>query len=188
MEISQEMNNTHVELTKEQRREIYDKNIYGVDRNMKARFWKPKWSSAEEVAEKIQKYFDDCDANEEPYLITGLALALDTNRMTLLNWQRMETDWGLEYGSLPEGHVEIISDLIKYAKAKCEHYGAKGLIKGTINPAAAIFNLKSNYRWIDKNELDITSDNKQMAVGGIQIVMPESVIGIDEESQKLLED
>lgn len=177
-----ELNNTTKELTKEERRAIYDMNVYGVDRNDKARYWKPKWSSPEELAEKIGAYFKKCDEEEEPYLITGLALALDTNRMTLLNWQRMEQDRGTEFASLPKEDIIEMSNLIKYAKAKCEHYGAKGLIKGTINPAAAIFNLKSNYKWIDKSELDITSGNNPLDnTRSINIVMPESMLGIESE-------
>ena len=99
----------------------------------------------------------------------------------------MEQDRGTEFASLPKEDIIEMSNLIKYAKAKCEHYGAKGLIKGTINPAAAIFNLKSNYKWIDKSELDITSGNNPLDnTRSINIVMPESMLGIEESAEETI--
>lgn len=135
-----------------------------------------KFESAEELAEKIDAYFADCDQHVEdinewlearekdgklkkdenglnylveithkvmtkqiPYTITGLALALDTSRETLLQY---------------EGRPEFV-DTIKKAKDKCHNYVENSLL--TSNPTGAIFNLKNNYGWKDKTESEITN-------------------------------
>lgn len=98
-----------------------------------------KFQSVKELQAKIDDYFSTCDLGEEPYTITGLALALDTSRETLC-----------EYEERPE-----FVDTIKSAKGKCEKQIEVMALKGKYNPAFAIFNLKNNYGWKDKNESEI---------------------------------
>jgi len=74
-----------------------------------------------------------------PYTITGLALALDTSRETLLEYEERE---------------EFV-DTIKKAKDRCHNYVENSLL--TSNPTGAIFNLKNNYGWRDKTEQDLTT-------------------------------
>lgn len=85
-----------------------------------------------------------------PYTITGLALALDTSRETLLDYQDKEE----------------FSDTIKKAKIKCQNYVEKSLL--TNNPAGAIFNLKNNYGWKDKTETDLTTDGERIGLSAEQ--------------------
>lgn len=95
----------------------------------------PKYTSKEEIEFKINKYFFECDTNDEPYTITGLAIALDMSRQDLINYSKKEEFF----------------DTIKKAKMKCENYLEKKLI--TEGPATGIiFNLKNNYGWKDKQE------------------------------------
>lgn len=79
-----------------------------------------------------------------PYTITGLALALDTSRETLLNYEERDEFF----------------DTIKKAKDRCEHYNEQMLFSTT--PTGTIFNLKNNYGWKDKTETDVTSNGEQM--------------------------
>lgn len=96
-----------------------------------------KFGSVEEMQEKIDAYFEECDVKEDPYTITGLALALDTSRETLLDYEDKDE----------------FSDTVKKAKLKCENYAEKFLFKGK-NVVGSIFNLKNNYkRWVDKQEI-----------------------------------
>ncbi|MFC0235502.1 terminase small subunit [Fictibacillus phosphorivorans] len=96
-----------------------------------------KFRTVEEMQEKINAYFEECDKNEDPYTITGLALALDTSRETLLDYEDKDE----------------FSDTVKKAKLKCENYAEKFLFKGK-NVVGSIFNLKNNYkRWVDKQEI-----------------------------------
>lgn len=102
-----------------------------------------KFQSVQEVVDKIQAYFDECtskayqDVNGiwhfEPLTITGLALALDTTRQGLLNYEEREEFY----------------DTIIRAKTVVENYAEKKLFGST--PTGAIFALK-NYGWRDKVE------------------------------------
>lgn len=136
-----------------------------------------KFKSAEELQEKIDAYFDNCDPHKEtitewvtardksgkvlldknglsylveithnvmteqkPYTITGLALALDTSRRTLLDYKYRDDEF---------------SHSLKRAKDKCESYVESRLFEN--NPTGPIFNLKNNYGWKDKTEVDNTN-------------------------------
>ena len=107
-----------------------------------------KFESVEELKEQIDSYFKACDEKVvgfdkegepilgEPYLVTGLALALDTSRQTLCNYEKQEG-------------YEAYFDTIKNAKLKCEHYAEKKLYVSN-NVTGIIFSLKNNYGWRDK--------------------------------------
>lgn len=110
-----------------------------------------KFETVEKLEEMIESYFVNCDQEKEPYTITGLALWLDTNRETLLNYEER-----------PE-----FFDTIKRAKLKCENWVEKGLLKNQVNATAGIFNLKNNYGWKDKTETDITTDGDKIETGVI---------------------
>ena len=96
----------------------------------------PKWTDPKEVQTLIDAYFDECDEKEEPYTITGLALALDTDRHTLINYENKDEFF----------HT------IKKAKHKCENYAEKQLYRHS-QVAGVIFNLKNNYGWKDAQEI-----------------------------------
>lgn len=97
-----------------------------------------KFSSPEELEEKVEAYFAHCDENNEPYTISGLALALDTTRCVLLDYEGKDG----------------FSNTIKMAKAKCEAFAEKRLY-GNGQVAGAIFNLTNNYeRWSNKQDVN----------------------------------
>lgn len=129
-----------------------------------------KFKSIKELEKKINKYFKSCwrqkidrDGNLvfhkdktgkvtkkkvmeqfKPYIITGLAVALNTTRETLLDYEEKTR----------------FSDTIKRAKGICEGYAEESLFIGK-NPTGAMFNLKNNYsRWKDRTETDLTSGGK----------------------------
>ena len=47
-----------------------------------------KYKNVEELQKGIDAYFEECDAKGEPYTVTGLALALDIDRSTLLRYEK----------------------------------------------------------------------------------------------------
>ena len=105
-----------------------------------------KFKSVKELQKKIDAYFASCKKDKEPLTITGLALALDTSRETLM-----------EYGEREE-----FVDTIKKAKLKIEHaYELRNIKREN---AGDIFALK-NFGWKDKTESDVT-------LGGSINVMP----------------
>lgn len=97
-----------------------------------------KFPTVEDLQQKIDIYFASLVNDEglqiRPALITGLALALDTSRETLLNYASRD-----EY-----------FDTVARAKLKCECYAEEQLFVGR-NPSGAQFALK-NYGWKDTHE------------------------------------
>jgi len=121
-----------------------------------------KFKTVEELQKKIDAYFDSCWEERDirntegavlgkqkvqtmPYTITGLALALDTTRETLMDYEEKD------------GY----SDTIKMAKLRCQNFAEQQLFTGK-NAAGPIFALK-NYGWRDKIENELTGkDGKDL--------------------------
>lgn len=99
-----------------------------------------KFQSVESLQKQIDAFFVECDAKGDPYTITGLALALDTTRQMLCEY---------------EDRAEF-QDTIKKAKARVENYAEKRLYAG--QPTGPIFALK-NFGWSDKQELETYGKN-----------------------------
>ena len=78
-----------------------------------------------------------------PYSVTGLALALGTNRETLRDY----------------GKKDNFSDTVSRAKTIIQNYVEEGMLLGDIAPIAGSFNLKNNFGW--KDRLDLTSDDEK---------------------------
>lgn len=125
---------------------------------------KPKYGSAEEMAERIEKYFTECEGrpltDEEgnvitdkygqpvivgahPPTVTGLALALGfKTRQTLLNYQARSA---------------AFNDILTVAKSRCEEYAERRLYdRDGVNGAK--FSLMNNFKgWRDKPAEDNSS-------------------------------
>lgn len=130
-----------------------------------------KFKSVEELQIKIDEYFKSCWRQKldmwgnpifikddkgkktkervmeqfKAYTVTGLAVFLDTSRETLIDYQGKKK----------------YSDTIKRAKERCQSYSEEFLYTGK-NPAGAIFNLKTNFGYQDKQELDVTSKGQKV--------------------------
>jgi len=105
-----------------------------------------KFKTVAELQQAIDAYFEDMKTVlytnaegvpiYEPLTITGLALALDTTRQTLMEYQERD---------------EFV-DTIKKAKTRIENYAEKRIFGNA--PTGAIFALK-NYGWRDKTENEL---------------------------------
>lgn len=104
-----------------------------------------KFETLQELKDKIDAYFADTPKDE--WTITGLALALDTSRQTLINYEDKEEFF----------------DTIKRAKLIVENGYEIDLKKS--GRTGTIFALK-NFDWKDKNETDITSGGKVIPIYG----------------------
>lgn len=102
-----------------------------------------KWTTPAQLQADIDKYLDETPKDE--WTITGLALALDTYRQTLLNYEEKD---------------EFV-DTVKKAKQRIENSYEIDLKKH--GRSGTIFALK-NFDWKDKTETDITSDGKALTV------------------------
>ena len=84
----------------------------------------------------IDEYFRECDTNNEPYTVTGLALALDMTREGLIHY----------------ANKDGFTDTIKKAKQRVEAYIEKKMYGN--NVTGLIFNLKNNFGWVDRQEIE----------------------------------
>lgn len=163
-----------------------------------------KFQSVQELQEKIDAYFAECDPHmfeseewevvrnsdgtkvkdengydklalikrkrmtgQVPYTVTGLALALDTTRETLIDYENGNRDLG-EDDENYDPDVAKFSDTIKRAKEKIHNYLEKNL--NSPSPTGTIFNLKNNYGWKDKTETDITSGGEKIQGAMIEFI------------------
>jgi len=121
-----------------------------------------KWKTPEELQEKIDAFFKECDEKKLPYTITGLCLMLDTTRATLMHYQDcFEIDWlKREDDETKRKYVNAI----KRAKAKCENYAEIQLLDPNCkkSPIGSIFALK-NYGWADTQHI-VTTDSNNIKV------------------------
>jgi hypothetical protein len=124
----------------------------------------PKFTSAVDMQIAIDKYFADCDphvadftyikthkdgsqteevikkiTDQKPYTMSGLALALDMDRKTLLNYSKKDEFF----------------PTVKKARDKVEAYVESLMLKSNGVVAGVIFNAKNNFDWKDKQETDV---------------------------------
>lgn len=97
-----------------------------------------KFKTAKEMQEVIDAYFSECLADEKPPTVSGLAFALDMATETLRAY----------------GEKDGFSATVKRAKQRVEIALEQRL--DAASPVGAIFNLKNNFGWKDKTEVDNT--------------------------------
>ena len=100
-----------------------------------------KFKTPKELENAIEAYFETTPKDE--WTITGLALALDTTRQTLINYEEKDK----------------FLDTIKRAKLKIENGYEIDLKKH--GGSGTIFALK-NFDWSDKTEVDHTTKGKEL--------------------------
>ena len=115
-----------------------------------------KFATVKELQEQIDDYFNETP--KEEWTITGLALALDTSRKVLVEY---------------EGRDEY-SNAIKKAKMKVENGYEIDLKKH--GRSGTIFALK-NFDWKDKQETDITTGGEKI------FIMPHELINKHENNE-----
>lgn len=102
-----------------------------------------KYKTQEELQAGINAYFEDCDKREKPYTMSGLALSLGIDRTTLIRY----------------GDRDSYATLIKEAKQRVECQLEENALTNKANATFTIFNLKNNYGWKDKVEIESEKSN-----------------------------
>ena len=104
-----------------------------------------KYETPEDMQVAIDKYFKEIDEHNKefpleriPYTVTGLAMALDMTRRTLLDYCEKS---------------DAFSHTIKKAKLKVEEFNERQLYRNT-QVTGVIFNLKNNFGWEDAQKID----------------------------------
>jgi hypothetical protein len=119
----------------------------------------PLYNNCMDMEAACELYFETCDEGELidhvlktgevvklrrpiPYTMTGLALALGfCDRQALWNYKERN-----------EGSENFV-DTIKRARARIEEQRSRQLLDGS-NPVGKIFDLKNNFGWVDKHEVE----------------------------------
>lgn len=118
----------------------------------------PLYDSPEKMQDVIDEYFAECDNRikeihtkegdsvgvnvPEPYTMSGLAYALGMSRQTVIDYKNKD---------------EFL-DTIKRARARVERDVERRLMEGTTGAAGPIFNLKNNFSWRDKSEVESSGE------------------------------
>lgn len=105
-----------------------------------------KFKNVKALQKAIDEYFEECRKTGEPLTVTGLALALNTTRDTLMDYEKKD------------GY----SDTVKRAKLMIENAYEKRLIER--GNGGDVFALKQ-FGWSDKQEVNIgNKDDKGFEV------------------------
>lgn len=112
-----------------------------------------KFRDPEQLKNEIEEFFIECKEENKVPTITGLAVKLDTTRRTLLDYENQIVK------TLDENIKKEISHTIKKAKARIESEYEQALMDRG-KTTGAIFTLKNNYGWADKQEIVTTTNNK----------------------------
>jgi len=111
----------------------------------------PKYNSVEELQEVIESYFSelvmeiDGKIISKPRTMSGLARALGMSRQALCDYS----------------HKDEFLDALKEARQRVEEDVETRLMSG-VAATGCIFNLKNNFGWRDKTEMDHTTNGKEI--------------------------
>ena len=124
----------------------------------------PKFQDPDELEKKIADYFEDCDKNDKPYTVTGLAYSIGISVQQLRNYKTAVDD--IRFLTQLDDDVKAqLSLIVKRAYQMCEMYAEKHLLDTKCNksPVGYIFALK-NFQgdFVDKTEVEQT--NKSIEV------------------------
>lgn len=120
-----------------------------------------KFKSPEELQAKIDAYYEWAKENKKHITITGLAWFLDTNRQTLLRYEEEDSEL---LKSVDEDVRQAFRDTVKRTKARIEMEYEESLYNKN-SAVGAIFTLKNNYGYIDKQEVAQKVENIEVKLG-----------------------
>ena len=99
-----------------------------------------KYSDPEEMQKIMIDYVKHCEKYEKPLTVSGLALRLGIDRSTLLEYSKKK-----EFSSTIKAFKRAIEQQLEEKLHSKEH-----------STAGLIFNLKNNFGWADRIEIDQT--------------------------------
>lgn len=113
-----------------------------------------KYETAEEMQVIVNEYFEECEKGDEVPTVTGLAYYLNIDRKQLLKYEdELECE---KYKNMSDEEKVSFRNTVKRAKKYIEACYEQTLFKQG-KTIGAIFTLKNNYNWVDKQEI-VNSD------------------------------
>ncbi len=164
-----------------------------------------KFATVQMLQQKVDEYFGDCDphiakqqmpvkkadgtqywaevevmTDQKPYTVTGLALALETSRKTLIDYESGKYD----DPDLDEEVTKQFSNTITRAKLKCHGFAEQHLYTGK-TPAGAMFSLKNNFGWVDESKVANTLEFVESDLDALEEADDARVEASDEAKKEL---
>ena len=115
----------------------------------------PKYSTNEAIQNRIDEYYQYCEDKEKVLSITGLCWFLGVDRATLCKYENLFEVEG--YKNISNEEKEKILNTVKEAKQRIEFEYEQALFNKN-SATGAIFTLKNNYGWKDKQEIEQTGE------------------------------
>ena len=103
-------------------------------------------NNEEQVRERIGVYFKLCAEREMKPSVSGMAMALGVDRMTLWKWVNGATP------SKPKGVIDTVKKAYHILNFMIEEY----MQNGKINPVSGIFLMKNNFGYRDQTVVVVT--------------------------------
>lgn len=113
-----------------------------------------KFTDPDKLDAQIEDFFKWCNENKKIPTVTGLAVHLDTDRLTLLHYENSLDN--PSYDKLDYDVKVRLINSIKRAKQRVESEYEQALFNKN-SAVGAIFTLKNNYKWVDKQEVEQTN-------------------------------
>ncbi|WPC42946.1 terminase small subunit [Clostridium sp. JS66] len=125
-----------------------------------------KWKNVNELIEYANNFFDWCEENKKRPTVTRLAYYLGCDRKDLIRYENYkEYDW---LKRLSEEEKKKYSHTIKEIKRRIEAEYEDSLFDKS-STVGAIFTLKNNYNWIEKQEVITSKDNSNSDLSADEI-------------------
>lgn len=105
-------------------------------------------NDAEQMSQRVGEYFEICEARDMKPSVSGLALAIGTDRRRLWEWVNVP-------GAKPRAVTDTIKKAYQILNFAIEEY----MQNGKINPVSGIFLMKNNFGYQDKSEVVLTPNN-----------------------------
>lgn len=109
----------------------------------------PKVKSDEELAQRLDEYFQNCVNNAQVPTVEEMALYTGYTLKTLWDWQHGRT----------RGFSPKTSGIIEKAKEFLKTFDAKMAVAGSLNFLTYCFRAKNYYGMVDKQEVVLTPNN-----------------------------
>ena len=120
---------------------------------------------------KVESYFEHCDAQKEVYEDSKGRLTIVRKPYTLSGlclWLGICRDTFAEYANgVYDDSSNKFSDTFSYARHKVENYVEEGMLNNTLNTNGSIFNLKNNFGWKDKTEVEHQVTNIDVKISNL---------------------
>ena len=131
-----------------------------MEKKKKLSFKNPKLTCAEDIDKVAIEYFNRCIEEDKYPTVTGFCFELGIDRHTFLKYENcLETG---AYKCLEENVKKDMVTSIKRWKAYIESQYEDRLLNDGRSPVGALFLLKNNYGYVDKQEIEQT--NKTITV------------------------